>query len=119
MAISHIRLPGEGVLWKTRNFYILNQKPLARSIRRAYIPPSRRPQLVYRGPRQWAREKLLSSVFWTFFGLLKVAEKRSEIDVDGKEDWVLYPALSQTGPARLARTDAADSRTKVHCPQDV
>lgn len=57
--------------------------------------------------------------FLGFFGLLKVAEKRSEIDVDGKEDWVLYPALSQTGPARLARTDAADNRVKAQCLQDV
>ena len=64
-------------------------------------------------------EKPLSSVFLDFFGLLEAAEKRSEIGVDGKEDWVLYPALSQTGPARLARTDAADNRVKAQCLQDV
>ena len=57
--------------------------------------------------------------FLEFFGLLWAAEKRSEIGVDGKEDWVLYPALSQTGPARLARTDAADTRVKAQCLQDV
>ena len=55
------------------------------------------------GPKQTS-----SALFWKVFGLLRVAEKSSRKAVDGKEDWVLYPALSQTGRPKRATTNAAD-----------
>ena len=112
-------LVSERVLWKTRRLSIFNQKPLARRIGGAYIASSRRPQLVVCGPRD-GPEAATVALFWKLFGLLRGAEKSSRKAVDGKEDWVLYPALSQTGPAtewpeRMQRT----TRPKGHCPRDV
>jgi hypothetical protein len=74
--------------------------------------------MVFSRAPKWARGKSVGS-FSGFFGLLRIAEKSSKKAVDGKEDWVLYPALSQTGPAKLARTDAADTWPKGQCLQDV
>ena len=93
---------GEGVLWKTRNFRNLNQKPLADGKGRAYIASSRRPLGLDRGPRNGPEAKLVGS-FLKVFGLLRVAEKSSKKAVDGKEDWVLYPAPHRRRAGRQGR----------------
>jgi hypothetical protein len=109
---SPVRLVRDWVLWKTRNFRNLGQKALAWREVGAYIASSRRPDGLFRGPRN-GPEVNLSVLSWVFFGLLRIAEKTSRKTVDGKTARGLYPAPHANGAGLTAGTDAADSRTKV------
>jgi hypothetical protein len=53
-------------------------------------PPPADLRVLSRAP-QWARGNFVGS-FLRFFGWPRAAEKSSKKAVDGKEDWVLYPA---------------------------
>lgn len=74
------------------------KNPLARLGSRAYIPPSRRPQLVYRGPRNGPEEASVVS-FVSLSVVLWIAEKSSKKTVDGKSARGLYPAPHADGAA--------------------
>lgn len=101
------RLVREGVLWKTPDFRFFNEKPLAPREARAYIATSRRPDGLDRGPRNGPEADFVGSFlrFSACFGVLKKSSKKA---VDGKEDWVLYPAPHRKRAAGEATTDAAD-----------
>lgn len=105
------RLAHERVLWKTPDFRFLNQKALASGVWQAYIASSRRPDGLFRGPRNGPEAKS-SALFPGFFVVLEALKKVRKRVLTGKQAGAYTPRLIANGAADEATTDAADSRSK-------